>query len=398
MLRIFEVLSFIGLAYAHVATNSALNRVSELIEKRYGSAPIVRSLLSRVGPSNNMQDVFKDLQQMLRDDVESRIVQDHQDTQKAIDAAVEAANASSVRVTQTKAVGDSGNRNWAQCIADEKKVLEAHEKATSELPALIGTMNVTCAKQESLAVIRLFPETVLSFNCKFSTSEVCGPELKSFQPEVDAVKTDVRSQTDSAVNSYVEAKRQCEAATQAHDAKVKQISDLGAQWRDHRRSCHAKRASRETSICAFGVRYQEKCAALSHYQSLDAAIDASPGNEYSHPDREQEWQVTQLAKCLVGKFADGSEMVESDLTGCQKAVNFATDVGVLNKKKEAIAAFRTSFSCSASSETISFAGGTWEIPPHAPDGNVPASADYKFVAEYSIQASLSPGGEPFPFC
>jgi len=47
--------------------------------------------------------------------------------------------------------GDSGNRIWSQCIADEKKVLEAHEKATSELPALVGTMNVTCAKQDGSA-------------------------------------------------------------------------------------------------------------------------------------------------------------------------------------------------------------------------------------------------------
>lgn len=276
----------------------------------------------------------------------------------------------------------------------KKKIVE-HEQEKGKLPALKKHMDEACQKQASLALFESKPEAT-TFNCDFSNGKVCASELQAYKQSLDSIVGSVQQGAGQAVSKYVEAKGQCQAATQAYDSQVAHVGEVHRGWAARRKSCNSKRVTRETQICTFGTFLQEKCVALSNYKIIIASIDGK-GSEFSHPDRVAEWRVSQLVKCLVGKFASGADIVEADLATCESAVDFNKDVGVLDKKAEQIAQFSATFGCSADSEVISFVGGTWEVPQPA-GGNVPPSQEYKFNPEFKVQASLGFGTEPFPFC
>jgi len=398
MLRVIAIMGFVGASSGHFSDSKELSRVGSLIEKRLGtSSPELRSLLSRAiaAPNADMQGIFDKLKQTIESDVEARIIADHQDAQAAITAAVKLANGTTVRTGAAKAAADLGNKYWAACIDQEKKKIVEHEEENAKLPGLKTTMDEACQKQASLALFESKPQAT-TFNCDFSNGKVCASELQAYKQSLDSIVSSVQQGAGQAVSKYVEAKSQCQAATQAYNAQVAHVGEVHRQWASQRKTCHGKRVTRETQICTFGTFLQEKCVALSNYKNIIASIDGT-GSEFSHPDRVAEWRVSQLVKCLVGKFASGAEIVEEDLSSCEKAVNFDNDVGVLDKKADQIAQYSATFGCNADSEVISFAGGTWEVP-QGTGGNIPPSQGYKFNPEFKVQASLGFGTDPFPFC
>jgi len=396
MFRIVSVICVAGAASSHVDSKE-LSRVGSLIEKRLGtSSPELRSLLSRAvaAPSADMQGIFDRLKKTIEADVEARIIADHQDAQAAITAAVKLANGTTVRTSAAKAAADLGNKYWAACIEAEKKKIVEHEQEAGKLPGLKTTMEAACQKQASLALFESKPQAT-TFNCDFSNGKVCASELQAYKQSLDAIVGGVQKGAGEAVSKYVEAKAQCQAATQAYNSQVAHVAEVHRQWASQRKLCHGKRVTRDTQICTFGTFLQEKCVALSNYKNIIASIDGQ-GSEFSHPDRVAEWRVSQLVKCLVGKFASGADIVDADLASCEKAVDFDGDVGVLDKMAEQIARYSKTFGCDADSEVISFVGGNWEVPQSG--GNVPPSQEYKFNPEFKLQASLGFGTDPFPFC
>jgi len=398
MLRVVAVICVAGVVSGHFSDSKEFSRVGSLIEKRLGtSSPELRSLLSRAiaDPSKNMETVFDTLKQTIASDVEARIIADHQDAQAAINAAVKLANGSTVRTTTAKASADLGNKYWAACIDQEKNKIVEHEQEKGKLPALKKTMDEACQKQASLALFESTPEAT-TFDCDFSNGKVCAPELQAYKQSLDSIVGNVQKGAGQAVSKYVEAKGQCQSATQAYDSQVAHVGEVHRAWAAQRKTCNSKRVTRETQICTFGTFLQEKCVALSNYKNIIASVDGQ-GSEFSHPDRVAEWRVSQLVKCLVGKLVSGADVNEADLASCESAVDFDNDVGVLDKKAELIAQFSTTFGCSADSEVISFVGGTWQVPQPA-GGNIPPSQEYKFNPEFKVQASLVFGTEPFPFC
>jgi len=256
-------------------------------------------------------------------------------------------------------------------------------------------MDEACERQASLALYESKPEAT-TFTCDFSNGKVCASELQAYKQSLDSMVSNVQSGAGQAVSKYVEAKGQCIAATQAYNAQVAHVGQVHREWAARRKTCNSKRVTRETQMCTFGTFLQEKCVALSNYKNIIASIDGK-GSEFSHPDRLAEWRVSQLVKCLVGKFVGGADIVEADLTSCEAAVNFDEDVGVLDKQAEQIARLSATFGCSADSEMITFEGGTWEVPKPA-GRNMPPSQGYRFTPEFTIKASLGYGTEPFPFC
>merc|ERR1719367_2015077 len=346
-------------------------------------------------PSKNMETVFDTLKQTIASDVEARIIADHQDAQAAINAAVKLANESTVRTTTAKASADLGNKYWAACIDQEKNKIVEHEQEKGKLPALKTQKDEACQKQASLALFESKPDAT-TLNCDFSNGKVCASQLQAYKQSLDSIVDGVEQGAEQAVSKYVEAKGQCIAATQAYDSQVAHVGEVHRAWAAKRKTCHSKRVTRDTQICTFGTFFQEKCVHFSNYKNIIASVDGK-GSEFSHPDRVAEWKVTQLVKCLVGKLTSGAEMVEADLASCESAVDFDTDVGVLDKKAEQMAGYSATFGCSADSEVISFLGGTWEVPQPT-GGNIPPSQEYKFNPEFKVQASLAFGTEPFPFC
>jgi len=398
MLRVIAVICVAGVVSSHFSDSKEISRVGSLIEKRLGtSSPELRSLLSRAiaDPGKNMETVFETLKQTIASDVEDRITADHRSAQAAIDTAVNLANGSTVRTTTAKASADQANKNWAACIEEEKNKIVEHEQEHGKLDGLKNTMDEACQKQASLALFESKPKAT-DFECDFSNGKVCESELQAYKQSLDSIVGNVQTGAGKAVSKYVEAKAQCLSATGAYNSQVSHVQELHKAWAAKRKACHSQRVTRETQICTFGTFLQEKCVALSNYNDIIASVDGR-GSEFSHLDRVEEWRVSQLVECLVGKLVSGADVNEADLASCESAVDFDKDVGVLDKKAGLIAQFSTTFGCSAPTEEISFVGGNWEVPQPA-GGHIPPSQGYKFNPEFKVEANLKEGSDAFSFC
>merc|ERR1719401_3365346 len=115
--------------------------------------------------------------------------------------------------------------------------------------------------------------------------------------------------------------------------------------------------------------------------------------EYSHPDRVAEWRTTALTKCMLSKVVDGSEIDEASLNACEQAVNFAYDVGTLDRKSQIFAELTAADKFTCSEDHIKFRGETWRVP----QGEAPASSEYT-TESFLPEVSLAKGTTPFGFC
>lgn len=146
-------------------------------------------------------------------------------------------------------------------------------------------------------------------------------------------------------------------------------------------------------MCSFGGDLQDKCELLSEYHQLIADIDTKNSGEFSHPDRMEEWRVTQIAKCLVKKLSGNHEVNDDTLTYCESQVNFDRDVGTLDKKTDEVDSSTGKFSCTESE--IEFVGGTYVIDKkHYPK----LVAHYVKSPTFVPALTLTDGDDPFDFC
>ena len=154
-----------------------------------------------------------------------------------------------------------------------------------------------------------------------------------------------------------------------------------------------KHEPRQVAMCLFGVSLQNKCAKVAAYNTLMAQIGQVKGGEYSHPERVAEWRTTALTKCMLSKVVDGAEVNEATLNACEQSVNFAYDVGTLDRKSEAFAELTAAYKFTCSEDNIKFRGETWEVP----QGEAPASSEYT-TKSFLPEVSLAKGNTPIVFC
>jgi len=206
---------------------------------------------------------------------------------------------------------------------------------------------------------------------------------------VAGLKADVKAKVDS----YQEAKQACDAAKADVVAKQYARDAAVAAWESKRRECVQKHEPRQVAMCLFGVSLQNKCAKVEAYNTLMYQIDQVKGGEYSHPDRVAEWRTTALTKCMLSKVVDGSEIDEATLNACEQAVNFAYDVGTLDRKSQIFAELTAADKFTCSEDHIKFRGETWRVP----QGEAPASSEYT-TESFLPEVSLAKGTTPFGFC
>merc|ERR1719384_1142609 len=92
---------------------------------------------------------------------------------------------------------------------------------------------------------------------------------------------------------------------------------------------------------------------------------------------------------MLNQIIAGAEI---DLASCRAAINFATDVGVLDRKETEFAQETTPENFTCAENTITFSGEIWEIP----QGADPRSSDY--VLNPYHPAVNTAHGPPFDFC
>lgn len=385
-----------ALGGAH-ALSAEFARVSALIEAHTGSENAqMRSILTRLSdaaPGGSLQDTMTSLQDQLEQKVESTIKRGHAAAQAAITAKADKVKVLTDKLVSLKSIADQKDKQSQECVTSEQKALadvEAQEAKTAEFKA---TREEACAPLSTLSTVQTQPE-LPKFSCVFSQAESCADQMEEFSGVISNLIKDVTGRTQKGVNAWNTAKKRCDAATQARDAHIANAKSMRTAWAKRRAACATVREGLESDMCAVGTTLQAKCAAVSDYKALLAKVKKVKGDANSHPDRLNEWRVTQMAKCVAGALSRGETVNGQVFKACEDAVNFNKDVGAFDNKEATIKKMLTPATFTCDEKTVSFAGGAWRVP----EGKWISSEGYYRISEWTPTVNLNEGEDAFDFC
>ena len=130
-------------------------------------------------------------------------------------------------------------------------------------------------------------------------------------------------------------------------------------------------------ICSFRTSLHHKYNTASDYNTLVADIDQVNGGDRLQPDREAEWQTTQVTKCMLSEVINSGDITDLALTNCENDVNFAIEVGVIDRKPTELEQDTRPDNFSCAETALTFSGEMWEVP--SATGATPHSSDYKLM-------------------
>ena len=130
-------------------------------------------------------------------------------------------------------------------------------------------------------------------------------------------------------------------------------------------------------ICSFRTSLHHKYNTASDYNTLVADIDQVNGGDRLQPDREAEWQTTQVTKCMLSEVINSGDITDLALTNCENDVNFALEVGVLDRKPTEFEQDTTPYNFSCAETALTFSGEMWGVP--SATGATPHSSEYKLM-------------------
>lgn len=350
--------------------------------------------LARVAATPGINEVFSSTVNKLSADVETKIKESHSKTQNAINNAVMTLEDATKNVLALKQTADATDQTWFNCVRVERSMLESVEHAEAALAKSRSAVTEPCQEQQDKAKFNWKAEEEdLAFECDISIHDNCDSQLASYKSQINTLFEELEQDVKEAGSDYNDAKLRCEKARQDVVRKQSALDEANQRWQEQRAKCQNKHRQRSETMCTFGSALQNKCANAADYNTLVAEINAENGNDYSHPDRVEEWKVTHITKCWLSKAAADETLDQAALTSCAKSVNFDDDVGTLDLKSELVASLMTSAKFSCSEKTITFQGQTWNVPT----GDNPKSTDYS-IEDFAPAVSLTKDTAPFSFC
>jgi len=345
------------------------------------------------GAIDALNDALNTVISELEANVETKIKAGFSDTQSAIDTHISDLTTATSAVVAQKGVADTDDATWFSCVGNEKSKLEAVEAAEVALAAAQESTIVPCQNQEDRKDFNFVPTQDFEFACEFTAPELCQTEFNAYESMVNNMLSTLTADFQAASSSWQEAKDNCDAANADVAAKESALASANTDYTGQKQTCLEKHESRQLAICQFGSDLQQKCSDVFAYNSLMAEVDQVNGGVHSQPDRESEWQTTQVTKCMLEQIIAGADINDATLTTCENNVNFGTQVGVLDRKESEFAGQTVAEKFTCAEETITFNdGNTWEIPT----GEDPHSSDYKIVPFAPQVDVLTPPA--FSFC
>jgi len=328
----------------------------------------------------------------IEEKVESRIKEGHRGTQEAINKAIDELKGSTDQAVQRKNAANMHDQYWFDCVKEEKAKRVAIEEAEKALAQAQKEQVAPCQQQDYSKMFTAQPDAD-KFVCDISEHGNCQPQMSSYQAHIDGLVAGVRTDATAATASWTEAKKQCDAAKYNVAEKQAALEAANKAWRAQRQSCMTQHENRAVAMCLFGRHLQGKCEHSSAYLALIAEVEKVNGGEHSHPDRQQEWKVTSMTKCMLEKVISGSDIDNGVLDTCEGAVNYDASVGALDKKADEYARLTAADKFTCSESYISFIGQNWNVP----EGEAPASSEYT-TADFQPAVNLDPSAAPFGFC
>jgi len=346
------------------------------------------------GATRSLNEALTKVVAEIESKVESKIKAGHIDTQAAIKTRIDELNLATSNAVDQKKTSDGLDRDWFNCVADEKAKKVAIEEAEAALAAAQKAQIAPCQLQEDRKMFNseTDPDS-MKFECNIATHGNCDPQMQSYDAQVQSMLGNLDTNQALAVKGWQEAKDACDAAKAEVAARQSALETAISVWRAVRKDCQAKHESRQVTVCIFGATLQRKCSKAAAYSSLIKEVDAVNGGEHSHPDRIKEWEGVAVTKCMISKVVEGAEIDSTTLAACESSVNYNRDVGVLDKQEEQFAALTSPKKFTCEETTITFGGETWDVP----QGDMPASSEYISKDDHP-EVSLAEDTTPFAFC
>merc|ERR1719384_642453 len=332
--------------------------------------------------------------------VETKIRRDFESTQAAINAAATSLTDTTNTAVAAHAAAVTADETLVACIATEQSKLAAVEAAEATLAAAREARIQPCAEQDAAAPYsKEFAEQDLVFECDISIAGNCDGPLEEFEQRVNSLLSDLEEDVASSTAVFTAAKARCDAAKAAIVAAENAEAAARDAFQTQRQQCLKDQENRHVSACVFGMDLTTKCTSRYQFEDLDSLIDGT-GSLRSEADRMAEWEATAVTKCMLQLIVDSPDLVnvninEESLRKCTEDVNFARDVGVLDRKTDEFAALTTAEKFTCQETEITFSGFTYNIPV-ATEDTVVTSAQYEKVA-FSVPVSVK-GGAKFDFC
>jgi hypothetical protein len=335
-------------------------------------------------------------------DIIFHIKQDHDGTQEKIDYLVEAHTNKSLTANTRYNDAKTKDTTWYNCVAAE-----------------VGLIPTTC---DNSTPVNCPPNGLYSYTvaenkrtltCDFSGGNDCSKELNGWQPVRDdalGFKAELENwvvenletpgvglQLDSS--NYVAAKQSCETAVDHQEGNCTEA------WCNKRAECAQNMASRQVGICRFGDAYQHKCEAKAAYDALILQVNGA-GTIYSESDRQNEYDVAELIKCLLQGYLDTNTLDASTMTTCQAQQNdYSTVIGTMNLRTTEYNTYLTTFSPTSTTNyfkcdetSITFYGRKYTVPTCACTWPLTCSASDYVDNPWSAPVSADPTQPAFSFC
>jgi len=328
----------------------------------------------------------------LETNVLTKIENGFQATQEEVSSRIGALTAATSASQGAKAAADSSDANWIACVGTEKSKLEAHEAAVSALAAAEAAKVQPCAEQDAAAPYSFTPDLNFEFNCDFFAGS-CDSALANYNTQVNDMVSSLSSDLDAKTDVYTEAKGRCDGAKAEIVKKEGELQLAGEAYDDQRRQCGEQHEARNTGICVFGEKLQEKCHSLSRFKALLYDVDQT-NSQFSEVDREAEWGTTKTTICLLEKVVADETIDSAALQACKDSISYTDQVGDLDRKETELGQQTSGDNFSCDEETITFNGETWQTP--SAEVSKPPSSDYKKVA-FAPPVTVTTG-RPFEFC
>jgi len=344
------------------------------------------------GAGDSMTETLTRVISEIEQNVVTKIKEGHAETQAVTDQKINELTAETAQAVLMKKVADDADDKWFTCVKKEKAMRVAIEDAAKTLSQSRISMKELCGMQDEQKHFNREPDVELKLECNFSRSGNCGNMVENYRLQINSMLKGLKSDVGAATDRYTEAKNACDKAKADVVKKHSAHNDSVAAWESQREQCLTKHETRLVSMCQFGSHLQRKCEKAAAYNLHETDIDQVEG-QHSQPDRVQEWKTAVMSKCILSKVVAGAELDGVAVVECEKSVNFAEQVGVLNRRHEEFENLTKADKFTCTEPTIEFGGRTWRLP----DGQAPDSGGYA-TEPFKPEVSLVEDTAPFSFC
>jgi len=379
---------------------NVMDKITGLLQAHGGNTEVLASLklfaVERITPgaTDSLNEILHKVISEIEQNVESKIKSGHVNTQYAIDERIADLRSGTSQAVDRKVEADDADNAWFNCVRNEKAALVAVEEAERALAQSRSEVNEPCQLQEDRSAFSFkVDKDKLKFYCDIAEYGNCDEQLKNYKSQITNMRSALQYDMNVKEQSYKRAKQRCDAAKADLVEKQSARDGASAEWSSQRRQCLEKHEPRQVAMCIFGTTLQAKCDKVAAYKMLMSQIDQEKGGEFSHPDRVAEWRTTSLTKCLLSKVVDGYEIDNAALDACEKAIDFAEEVGELDRQTATFEKLTTDAMFTCEEKDIKFRGQTWEVP-----GDYQPQSSQYVVKDFFAEVSLATGTSPFSFC